>query len=297
MIETTWLRAFAAFAEDANISRAARRLHLSQPAVHAQLQKLSVELGVTLYRRAGKGLVLTPEGVLVAAFARGVEEQTRELVARVSGAAGDDRLVLAAGAGALLYIVGEGLRTFKQQTKTRLELLTADATAAIEAVRSGLAHVGVGAVDAVPDDIEAHALTSVGQVLVVRREHRLARRRQVSIPSLAGERLILPPEGRPHRAMLDAAFGAHGIVVALGATATGWELTSKLVELGFGVAVINACCRVPAGLVTRAIRDLPAVRYAAFTRRRPRAQAAELVRLLVSKGDAWRERARPVAPR
>jgi DNA-binding transcriptional LysR family regulator len=294
MIESTWLRAFAAFAEDANISRAARRLHLSQPAVHAQLRKLSAELGVSLYRRAGRGLVLTPEGIEVAAFARGLEEQSRELIARMSGSAAEDRIVLAAGPGALLYVIGEGLRAFTKQRKTRLDLLTADASSAIEAVRSGLAHVGVGALDAAPGDLEVHALSSVEQMLVVRREHPLARQRHVSIPKLAGERFVLPPEGRPHRAMLDAAFRAHGTEVALGATATGWELTLKLVELGFGIAIVNACCRVTRGLVTRPIRDLPAVRYTAFTRRRPREQVAELVRLLLSKGDAWRERAHSV---
>jgi DNA-binding transcriptional LysR family regulator len=291
MIETGWLRAFAAFAEDANISRAARRLHLSQPAVHAQLRRLSEELGVVLYRRVGRGLTLTREGIEVAAFARGMEEQTRELMARMAGSAGEGRVVLAAGPGALLYVIGEGLRAFTRQGKTRLELLNADAMTAVEAVQSGLAHVGVAAVDRAPDDLETHALTSVGQVLVVPRGHRLARVRQVSIPRLAGERFVLPPEGRPHRATLDAAFRAHGMEVTLGATATGWELTLKLVELGFGIAIVNGCCRIPRGLLARPVRELPAVRYVAFTRRRPAAGAVGLLQHLLARKDAWRGRA------
>jgi hypothetical protein len=52
-LRTSRLRAFAAFAEDANMSRAARRLHLSQPAVHAQLRRLSEALGAPLYQRLG----------------------------------------------------------------------------------------------------------------------------------------------------------------------------------------------------------------------------------------------------
>ncbi len=63
MISSDRLHTFAVFAEDNNLSRAAKRLHLSQPAVHAQLKALADELGVPLYQRAGRGLVLTKEGV------------------------------------------------------------------------------------------------------------------------------------------------------------------------------------------------------------------------------------------
>jgi DNA-binding transcriptional LysR family regulator len=290
MIETGWLRAFAMFAEDANMSQAARRLHLSQPAVHAQLRRLSEALGVTLYRRAGRGLVLTPEGIEVAAFARESDDRAQELVTRLGGRARKGRLALAVGAGALLYVIGEGLRTFRIRKKGALDLLTADASAAVEAVRSGLAHVGVAADDADPDDLETHALTVVEQVLVMPRDHSLARRRRVSLTDLAGERLVVPPDGRPHRAMLDAALRSRKVDVEVGAVARGWELTVKLVELGFGIAVVNGCCRTPRGLVTRSLRDLPAVRYVAFTRGRPREEAEELVRCLVAKGDAWRSR-------
>lgn len=199
MIETPWLRAFAAFAEDANMSQAARRLHLSQPAVHAQLRRLSEELGVVLYRRAGRGLALTPEGMDVAAFARDFDNRSRELVARLGGRADQGSLILAAGAGALLYVVGEGLRAFRRLRGGALELLTADAAAAVEAVRAGSAHVGVGALDVDPDGLQVHTLTSVEQVAVMPQDHRLARRRRISLTDLADERLVVPPEGRPHR--------------------------------------------------------------------------------------------------
>jgi DNA-binding transcriptional LysR family regulator len=290
MIETSWLRAFAAFAEDANISRAARRLHLSQPAVHAQLRRLSEAVGAPLYRRAGRGLVLTAEGSEVAAFARDFEERTRDLVARLGGDARGGPVVLAAGAGALLYVIGEGLRAFGRQGRAPLELLTLDAPGAVEAVRSGLAHLGVGAMDSEPEGVEVHALTMVEQMLVLPRDHPLVNRRRLSVDDLAGERLVLPPRGRPHRLMLESAFRAGGVSVSVGAVAGGWELALKLVALGFGLAIVNGCCRVPRGLVTRPLRDLPVVRYLAFTRPRPREDAARLVQSLVDEGDAWRSR-------
>ena len=48
------LRAFAEFAEDANFSRAAIRLHISQPALHAKVAKLSGAIGRPLYVSRGR---------------------------------------------------------------------------------------------------------------------------------------------------------------------------------------------------------------------------------------------------
>jgi DNA-binding transcriptional LysR family regulator len=63
-----WLRSFVAFAERMSFTAAARALHISQPALHVQVRKLSESLGVVLYHREGRVLVLTSEGERVLAF-------------------------------------------------------------------------------------------------------------------------------------------------------------------------------------------------------------------------------------
>ena len=297
MIPSAWLHAFATFAEDANLSRTAKRLHLSQPAVHAQLRKLAEALGVPLYQRAGRGLVLTREGVEVAAFARDAEERSRDLVARLGGEGAERRVVLSAGAGALLHVLGEGMRTFARAYAGRFEIVTADGPAATDAVVRGAAHVGVLAVTttgpaaagAAGAELDVHRITEMGQVAVVPREHPLATKRRLSLGDLDGERVVLPPEGRPQRSAVEAALAARNVRVTPGAIATGWELTLRLVELGAGLAIVNASVKIPRGLVARPIAELPRVRYVAITRSRPREDAATLVKALVTHGEAWRK--------
>src|SRR5262249_48152992 len=159
------------------------------------------ELGVPLYQRVGRGLVLTKEGVEVVAFAREIAERTNELVARLRGDAGERSVVLTAGAGALVHLLAGGLRAFSRsggsRTKVRVEVVTADAAQAVDLVRRGLAHVGVGVLDAAPADLEQHTLARAAQVVVVPRGHRLAKRRSVSLSDLQGEDLVAPPEGGP----------------------------------------------------------------------------------------------------
>ena len=281
MVAADEIRTFAVFAETVSLSAAARALHLTQPAVHAHLKRLSGRLGVPLYQRAGRGLVLTREGIEVAAFARDAVERAAALEARLRGEAGSRRVVLAAGAGALVHVLSPGIRAFTRTYKGTLEILSADAATAVEATLRGTAHVGVGATVSVPDELEAHLLMDVAQVLVVPREHPFAKRRRVRLSDLDGARFVLPPEGRPQRAALEAAFTAHGVCVDRTATAQGWEVVLRLVELGVGLGVVYGSVRLPRALVSRPLRELPRTRYLAFTRRRPSTEAEVLRSALV----------------
>ena len=56
------LRAFVAVAREGNVSRAAQRLHLSQPAVSLQLKALAEATGLHLFTRTPKGMALTQDG-------------------------------------------------------------------------------------------------------------------------------------------------------------------------------------------------------------------------------------------
>ena len=61
-MELYQFRKFAAVAELGHLTRAAERLHVSQPAVSAQIKALEDELGVTLFERVSSGMVLTSAG-------------------------------------------------------------------------------------------------------------------------------------------------------------------------------------------------------------------------------------------
>src|SRR3954469_5488715 len=61
-MELYQLRSFAAVAELGHLTRAAERLHISQPAVSAQIKALEDELGVTLFDRVSSGMQLTSAG-------------------------------------------------------------------------------------------------------------------------------------------------------------------------------------------------------------------------------------------
>lgn len=72
MVDLKTLRAFVAVARAGNVSRAAEKLYVTQPAVTLQLKRLAKETGLTLFRRTSTGLEMTQEGALLAAKAEQV---------------------------------------------------------------------------------------------------------------------------------------------------------------------------------------------------------------------------------
>lgn len=261
-IDAEHLDAFVTFAEHLNFTRAARARRMSQPALHTQVQKLAAALGVELYVKRGNKLALTPDGQRVLGFGRDARERTRAFVAELSHREVRGPIVLCAGEGAYLYLLGEGVRRFaKEAGSAGLRLLVRDQDGTVEAVRTGEAHLGVASLDAPPSDLRAEPIADVGQIVLVPEAHPLATKRSVRLADLAGQRLVVPPADRPHRRMVAQALRAAGVRWEVGVEASGWELLARFAEVGLGLAIVNAFCRVPAGLVARPMPELPSRTY------------------------------------
>src|SRR5579864_2314494 len=90
-VDTRLLRYFAVVAAEGNLTRAAERLFVSQPALTKQIKQLESELGVQLFTRSRAGMTLTVAGQALAqttpAVLAGWDQAVRETKAAASGAA------------------------------------------------------------------------------------------------------------------------------------------------------------------------------------------------------------------
>jgi LysR family transcriptional regulator, low CO2-responsive transcriptional regulator len=272
------LEAFAVFARHRNFTHAADELRVSQPALHTRIRKLERSLGHALYVKQGRLLHLTDTGERLAAFANDSRDRATDFLVTLD-AAPPRPLVLIAGEGTYLYLLGDALRRFLAKGH-ELRLRTGDAAATLAAVRDGSADVGVTALTVPPDDLDCDLLQQFPQTLITRSDHRLAGRRSVRLKDLQDEALVVPPKDRPHRQQLERSMLDQGLRWTVAVEAEGWELLVHFVRLGIGPAVVNGSVRTTGAVRKIPIRDLPPVRYYVVTRPDRGERVDELKRIL-----------------
>lgn len=227
------LQMFVAVAREGNATRAAERLHLSQPAVSLQLKRLGQESGMPLFRRTARGLELTAAGAILL----GKAEQALAALAEFSGTARR----LTKGVSGTLRIGTIIDPEFIRLGAFLKALLDSGATVATElrqgmsgevlvAVKSGTLDAGFYLGEVAPAASRSDSPFGPAEPLLYRRRLAALRYRVVAPPSL--ERLVeardwaslaeLPWIGTPpasvHNRLLATVFAEAGVkqnVVAL----------------------------------------------------------------------------------
>lgn len=139
-MELYQLRSFAAVAEEGHLTRAAERLHVSQPALSGQIKALEQELDLRLFERSASGMVLTVAGRELLDSAQRVltaAEELKQTARRLTGEiTGTLRIGTVSNPAAIR--IGDLLAaSVKRHSRLELELQHEVSGAALEAVREG----------------------------------------------------------------------------------------------------------------------------------------------------------------
>lgn len=193
-MELHHIQYFVAAAEELNISKASRRVHVSQPAMSRQIRDLEAELGVALFERERFGLRLTGPGETFLAYARKIVGLVAEAGQAVRGRqAAQGGLKLGFLSSSLCSFLGESLRRFRIQYPTvevRIhELSPAEQVVALRRRRIDLALLGDYR-GAFGDEFATRTLFTLDLKAVVPQKHRLARRQAIDLAELADEAFV-----------------------------------------------------------------------------------------------------------
>src|SRR6516162_3226688 len=124
-MELRHLRYFIAAAEEENVSRAALKLHVSQPGISRQIRDLEDEIGFQLFERSAKSLKLTEAGKLFLAEAKSVLQRADEAVKKAKAVAENagGQLHVGYAPSLTVKILPPSLRAFQAQfSKVRVSL-------------------------------------------------------------------------------------------------------------------------------------------------------------------------------
>jgi DNA-binding transcriptional LysR family regulator len=193
--ELRLVRYWIAVAEEGNITRAAERLHISQPALSAAIKQLEGQLGVALLDRSDRVLRVTPAGELLAEEGRPLLASAERVMARVQdrdrAAVGRLRVGMTPTAR---YGIGPKLLAACADRAPGVMLYPAeDATGALlRDVRTGRLDVAVlFCPPAAVEGVVIAALRSEPAVVHLRADHPLAARPSVGLEELAGETFLV----------------------------------------------------------------------------------------------------------
>ncbi len=236
------LETFLAVAEERSFSRAALRLHRTQPAVSQAVAKLEGELGEALFDRASRDSSLTDAGEVLLEYAH----KLLNLRVEATHALGELRslhrgsLNLAANEYTSLFLlpVLDGFRRAHPLIKISVQRSLASRIA-----DEVLAHsVEMGVLSFRPDDRALKSIVVFRDELafVVNPRHALAKTKEVSIRDLGNENFIAHNVPSPQRAKVLEAFRRHKTALRIGVELPSLEAVRRFVELGNGVALVPA---------------------------------------------------------
>ncbi|TDD41587.1 LysR family transcriptional regulator [Nonomuraea terrae] len=254
------VRYFVAVAEELNVTRAAERLFVSQPALSKQLRVLERQLGFRLFERVHGGVLLTRQGAALLPVARDLLERWGAGVETARAAAPTGTLVIGMQTAVGRGLQQEALRRFRAAMpgwEVSLRLVGwDDPSGGLADGSSDVAFVWLP----VPPGLRTHVLATERRAVAMPAAHPLAELDEVPFAALRAEPFIaLPRVAGPLRDFW-LALDARDDEPVIGVTASTPEEVFEAVTSGLGVVLVaegNATLYSRPGMTYRPVTGLP----------------------------------------
>lgn len=235
------LRYLVALADERHFGRAAQRSYVSQPTLSAQLKKLEDYLGVQLVERQPKQVTLTEAGEQIVARARRILEASDEVLALARShrdpLAGKLRMALLPTIGP--YLLPRVAREIhKALPRLELQLYEYQTAPMLEKLHTGQIDLGILALPVDMDGLEARQLYEEPFALAVPAQHRLAKKKDVTVDDLKDETLLLLEDGHCLRDQALEVCSRVGMQEKQDFRATSLETLRQMVATGAGVTLL-----------------------------------------------------------
>ncbi len=204
------LRYFIAVAEELSFSRAAERLHVSQPPLSVHVKGLEEDLGIRLFDRSNRGVTLTAAGQVFYDEIRTVLRRLEQARLKAQNAGRGERGTLSIGFVSIADygVLPPALKRFREefpQVEVQLHELTTDAQ--IREIRGGRLDLGIGLGPVEEADLVFETLLRESLLLAAPTGHRLLKASgAVRLKSFANESFIIPPR--------DIAPGLYDLIIS-----------------------------------------------------------------------------------
>jgi len=239
-MELNQLETFLAVAEERSFSRAAVRLHRTQPAVSQVIRKLEAAVGETLFDRAARDGSLTAAGVLLRDYALRLMALRREATSALGELKNLERgrLQVAANEYTCMYLL-PAIDRFRQEFP-HVSVAVHRMLASHIPDELMLRTFELGMISFRPDPAQFRSIAVYGDSLafIVSPKHHLARAQRVSINDLGAELFVAHNVTSPLRKKVIEAFQRYRTPLNMAVELPTIEAIKRFVAMGNGVALV-----------------------------------------------------------
>ena len=236
------LKVFETVARHLSFSRAAEELHLTQPAVSIQVGQLADHAGLPLFEQLGRKIYLTPAGREMLRYSRSIIQQFKEAeeaLAGLKGIRGGKLNIAVISAGD--YFFPRLLAEFcSRHQDVSVELGVNNREEVVRLLAENTIDLAIIMRPPQDMDIVAETFAPLPQVIIAAPEHRLAKRRRITMTALENEAFIVRERGSDTRISMDEVFAERGFRPRIAMEIKSFETIKQAVIAGMGISFMSA---------------------------------------------------------
>jgi DNA-binding transcriptional LysR family regulator len=241
-MEIRQLRAFLAIAEARTFTAAAQRIHYTQAALSMQIKQLEKEVGVPLFTRMPRRVVLTEAGERLTERAQLILREHDAALSELAELAGakHGRLRVGSASGMVsadaLPAILKALRRAHPHADVSVSSGTSEGLVA--RILAGELDAAFVSLPVLARNVETDVLSQDQLVAIASPRHPLAAQRVISAFALAGEKLILGERGGNTRRLIDEFFAEAGLKPTVAMELSRQQAIKNMVAADMGVGIV-----------------------------------------------------------
>ena len=240
-MEIRQLKAFLAIAEAKTFTAGARRVNVTQAAISMQIRQLEDEVGLQLFTRTPRRVIMTEAGEYLLERARKILREHDSALAEIAELGGVEHGRLRIGSASAMFATQQ-LPHILQQLRARypnaeLGVISGTSQTLVDKIMHGEVDIAFVSLPVENSSIATDLLFSDEIVAIAHPSHHRANERYISAAGLAGEKLILGERGGNTRRMIDDFFNAANVRPHVVMELSRQEAINQMVENNLGVGI------------------------------------------------------------
>lgn len=238
------LKAFVAIAEEKTFTAGAKRLNVTQAAVSMQIRQLEDEIGLPLFNRTPRRVILTQAGESLIKRARKILREHDTALAELAEMAGAEHGRLRIGSASAMFATTQ-LPAILEKLKKRfgqaeISVISGTSQRLVEKILHGEIDIAFVSLPVENSNVETELLFSDEIVAIAHPDRDISGGKQIDAETLAAQPLILGEKGGNTRRVLDDFFESANVKPNIVMELSRQEAIDKMVENNMGVGISGA---------------------------------------------------------